>query len=223
MIKGKIKKLVNSVADTIYPPICPICGNFLKRREKVHLYCRKSVAFIKHHVEKSDGHAYDDGVAVFAHTGRIKKSIYRFKYNNKRDFGKYYAMEMVLQYESLIKSWGVDVIVPVPIHKSKRIKRGFNQTEIIGKHLSKIVNLPYDDKVLKRIRKTKNQKSLSPQERKENLRSAFAVDKERVQKYNRILIVDDIYTTGATIDACARILKENKVSKVFFICVSMGI
>ena len=107
--------------------------------------------------------------------------------------------------------WSPDVIIPVPIHISKYKERGFNQAGLIAQALGRAMQIPVDEEYLVRIVKTQPMKELSNRERIKNLQNAFQV-REKVVRYRKVLIVDDIYTTGATFDACAAVLKDAGVS-----------
>ena len=111
----------------------------------------------------------------------------------------------------MIRMWSPDVIIPVPIHISKYKERGFNQAGLIAQALGRAMQIPVDEEYLVRIVKTQPMKELSNRERIKNLQNAFQV-REKVVRYRKVLIVDDIYTTGATFDACAAVLKDAGVS-----------
>lgn len=166
-------------------------------------------------------HTYDRGLAVFKYHDDVKESVYRFKYKDCKIYGEFYGVQMAEKYKPIIEKWQPDVIIPVPIHKSRMRKRGYNQAQIIGKALSETLKIPMDINVLVREKKTEPQKKLSKSIRKKNVESAFKVTKN-VVKYNKIILVDDIYTTGATIDACAQVLKRAGVKKVYFISICIG-
>lgn len=166
-------------------------------------------------------HLFDRGAAVFQWSQKIQKSIYKFKYKDHKIYGEFYGNEMAEKYGELIKEWEIDVIMPVPIHSARKRKRGYNQAEIIGGALGKAVNIPMDIYALKRIINTVPQKKLGNSQRKKNVERAFKVTRN-VVKYKKVLLVDDIYTTGSTVDACAGQLKAYGVDKVYFVTICIG-
>ena len=111
--------------------------------------------------------------------------------------------------------------MPIPLHPSRKRKRGYNQAQILAEEIGKILEIPVDSKSLIRTRKTSPQKKLGHQERKKNLKHAFAV-KHTFQAAKRVLLVDDIYTTGNTIDAVSNVLKQKGVENVYFLTISIG-
>jgi ComF family protein len=101
-----------------------------------------------------------------------------------------------------------DILIPVPLYRWRRWRRGFNQAEALAKELSHLSGTPWSNKVLRRTRPTRPQVGLSQRERRLNLAGAFAVSSPRLVSGRRVLLVDDVMTTGATLDACARALKS---------------
>lgn len=111
--------------------------------------------------------------------------------------------------------------MPVPLHKKRRRKRGYNQAGVLGRRLGRLLGIRVDDKSLLRRVYTDPQKKLGRLERKKNLRNAFAL-KESFKPVPVVLLVDDIYTTGNTIDAVSEVLKKKGVEKVYFLTISIG-
>ena len=122
-----------------------------------------------------------------------------------------------------IRRWDVDAVIPVPVHKSRLKKRGYNQAALIAGELSKRLGIPMRDGVVIRRAATGVQKELGAAERQNNLKKAFIVP-GNVVKLKSVLVVDDIYTTGATVDAVAGCLKGAGVEKVYFasLCIGRG-
>ena len=195
---------------SVLQPYCMRCGKPLRRVEQEYCYdCENTV------------HYYDRGRALWIHKAPVNHSIYQFKYHNQREFGKYYADEMFRRFEAVIREWKPDLIIPIPLHYRRRRKRGYNQSAIIARRLGKVMNVPVSLNVLKRIRYTDPQKKLDHTTRKKNLQKAFSVRKLPAD-VKTVILIDDIYTTGNTINEAARKLKEAGVEKVFFLTVSIG-
>ena len=151
----------------------------------------------------------------------MKQSIHRFKYDNKREYADFYIEEILKHYGTWIESLQVDAIIPVPLHRSKQRSRGFNQAELLAKGIGKALQIPVEAKVVERYRKTKVQNVLNDTERKNNVKKAFKIA-GNVVKLKKVLLVDDIYTTGSTIDAIAEVLKEVGVEQVYICCLCAG-
>jgi ComF family protein len=165
--------------------------------------------------------AFEGGRSLWIHTQPVSSAIYRFKYQNKRRYGKVFGEEMAMRYGNLLRQWGIEEIIPVPLHKDRKKRRGFNQADILADELGRILNIPVNKTKLYRIRKTRPQKNLDYGQRIRNMKNAFAVSKDGRIKYS-VLIVDDIYTTGSTIHKAAKMLKLSGVEKVYFLTISIG-
>lgn len=147
--------------------------------------------------------------------------MYRFKYGNRRTYADFFADEAQKQYGDWITGKSVEAVVPVPMYRKKEKQRGYNQADVFAKKLADALGLVYEPAAVQRIVDTKPQKELGDEERKNNLKNAFHVEKFIV-KYKYILLVDDIYTTGSTAEAVARQLLAAGVEKVFFLSVCIG-
>lgn len=161
------------------------------------------------------------GNALYLYKGAVKNSMYRLKYANKREYAEYFAEKAVQNYGGRIKNQQLEAIISVPMYEKKQKKRGYNQAETFAAALSLRIGIPVDEKYVKRIKDTTPQKELTGKERKNNLENAFQIQKNIV-KYNKVLIVDDIYTTGCTAEAVAKELKKNGTSEVYLLTICIG-
>lgn len=230
-------KLLNKILEILYPKTCVFCGKVQKTQ--VCSACREKIRYIKEPRCKKCGkpirysdkelctdckenkHYYEQGKNIWLHKGPVRWSIYQFKYHNRRIYGCFYAEEMYRLYGQKMKEWGIERIIPVPLYKKRQKSRGYNQSTIVAKHLGKLAGIPVDTKSVVRIRNTKPQKELKGKERKQNVKDAFQLTKYHVTDEN-VLLIDDIYTTGNTIDAVAKVLTEKAGCKVFFFTISIG-
>ena len=138
----------------------------------------------------------------------MKSSIAAFKYGARKEYGRYYAVELAKKHESWIKKTGAQALIPVPIHKERHKKRGYNQAKVIADYLEGETGIPVIDDYLIRIKNTEALKEETSKLLYRNLRC--------------VILVDDIYTTGSTINECAATLKKSGVLKVYFLCACIG-
>lgn len=186
------------------------CGKPLEREQQE--YCRDC--------QRREA-AFEQGRSVWLHQPPVSQGIYKFKYQNKRYYGQIFASEMAGRYKEQIRRWGIEEIVPVPLHTVRKRKRGFNQAEILACELGKRLDIPVNKSVLYRVLNTKPQKGLDDTERVANLKGAFGVARNSgLQKH--VLLVDDIYTTGNTIHRTAKLLRLAGAEKVYFLTISIG-
>lgn len=172
-------------------------------------------------------HAFDAGAALWAHDDIARKIIYDLKFHNKRDNADLIGFEMALHLKEHLDLWNAEVLIPVPLHKKRLRERGFNQAQLIAEKLSFWLevlygySLPVDDSYLLRSEKTKPQRTLKTSMRAKNVRGAFTVVGYEKDRHRSVILVDDIFTSGSTINACARALKECGSQAVFFVTASI--
>lgn len=152
----------------------------------------------------------------------VRSMILEVKYHNARQLLDYPCRVAAQAYSEIISSWQCDCLIPVPLHPSRRRKRGFNQAQEIAVRMGCEWQFPTDSKVLFRVKKTLPQKNLDSVSRQTNLMEAFQVDPIRARLYERVILVDDIYTTGSTMEACAKTLLEAGVQKVYAFALAAG-
>ncbi len=243
IIKQKIRYVQNKIEDIIYPRRCPVCDEVLRfGRGKICAKCYHQLSYIHEPRCKKCGrsirkfeqeycydcsrkkHFFISGIALIDNVEAGKKSVYAIKYHNKREYVDFYTDEIVKRYSDEIRYWQPDILIPVPLHKKKMIKRGYNQAEVIAVSIGMKMGIKVDKKSLKRIVNTKPQKELNDIERRRNLANAFCVNiNQKNVKGKSIILIDDIYTTGSTIDECAKVLLKAGAKKVHFITLSIGI
>ena len=194
----------------IEEPRCKKCGKPIRYEEQE--YCGDC--------QKKSFH-YIQGRSLWIHKGAVPWSIYQFKYHNRRIYGRFYAQELYRVYGKKIKEWGINLIVPVPLHWKRKTKRGYNQAEIVARNLGELTGIPVDAKLVIRKKYTEPQKTLNDKERVKNLKNVFEIRKTEIMQKN-ILLIDDIYTTGSTIDSVSRALLEKGHNKVWFLTISIG-
>ncbi len=190
--------------------MCFKCGKQLDEEERE--FCRDCA------VKK---HNFDRGVAAFSYSDAMKKSMYAFKYNNRREYAGFYAKELIERYGDIIRGWRAQALIPVPLHPSRYRARGYNQAEVLAREIGRQTGIKVDTETLVRVKKTTPQKELNDRERNINIENAFQIDKNGV-KYKNVIVVDDIYTTGATVDGCALALKAGGADRVYFTSVCIG-
>ena len=150
----------------------------------------------------------------------MKYSIMKYKYFGCREYSRFYGKAMYLYGRDLLALWQPQMIVPVPLHWRKQKIRGFNQAELLARELSRYTGIPVNTRLLKKNHATRSQKKLDAAGRKQNLREAFQVVGNPAGK--SILLIDDVYTTGSTMDVLSRALLGKGASHVFFLTLCIG-
>lgn len=154
-------------------------------------------------------------VTLGPYQGQLKAAVRAFKYRQATRLGTLFAERLTEVVTH--NGWRLDVICPVPLHRSRQRTRGYNQAALLGKHLAKSLQLPYRE-LLKRSVPTQPQAGLDASARSHNVRGAFqyaSLQGARVDSFSNVLLVDDVLTTGATTQACEAVLQDAGVTHVF--------
>ncbi len=224
----------------VFPLTCPVCKEKLPAGVTVCPKCKETLPFITQpscmkcgkqleHEEQEYcgdcsqyGHFYTQGIAIFHYNDAVQKAIYDLKYNNRRDYSVFFAPFMIAGLKKVEQVWHTNVLVPVPIHDRKRRKRGYNQAEELAEAMAMEGNFVVRKDLIYRVQETLPQKALSHKERYQNLQHAFAVDVEKCRGIDSVILVDDIYTTGSTVDHCAKLLRAAGISHVYYVAIAIG-
>ncbi len=167
-------------------------------------------------------HEYQQGSALFSYTKIGRRIIQEIKFEGNRRLAHWVGQEMGRSLLQTQWAGGIHLILPVPLHEHRQRERGFNQSLLLARGMVEILELPMEDHLLRRIKDTPHQTDLTRQERERNTKGAFRVmDPEGVVGKN-ILLVDDVYTTGATINACAKTLKAAGAKEIYFSVAAIG-
>jgi ComF family protein len=223
-----IRQGISGVRDLIYPPTCLVCHVVTDSMGTLCPACWSKVRFIDRPFcevlgtpfahDQPDGTLSPAAIAdpppfrrlrSVADYGPVsRKLVQSLKYNDRTDLAPWLAGWMVRAGSELLHD--CDVIVPVPLHALRFFTRMFNQSAELARKMSEQSGIPFDPSLLRRVRRTKRQVGLERDARRENVRGAFAVPDEKriVVAGRKILLVDDVYTTGATIRAAAKALAK---------------
>lgn len=233
----KKRTIRDRVLTFFFPKRCAGCDCVIGPREYTCESCRRRIRLLAGHtcmtcgkrVKEGEAYCFDcrrkkhefiQNTAVFVYSD-IRESLYRFKYNGRAEYAAYYARMAYERHGKKISSWNADAIVPVPLHRTRYRKRGYNQAEEFAKELSVLTGIPLVNTALLRVKNTKPLKLLSVSERQNNLKKAFLFMQNDV-KLNTIILVDDIYTTGATLDAAAGVCIEGGVAQIYTMTIAVG-
>lgn len=198
----------------IRPPFCERCG--------LPYPGDLTTAFECSNCRELELHFSSARSAVVAKTV-VLEAIHRFKYQRALWFENFLADLFLREAVPVLRGHGWDFIVPVPLHSLKEREREFNQAEILARHLSTATHIPLNTKLLRRVTATMTQTRLTKQQRATNMRGAFAI-RDRVKlNGERVVLVDDVFTTGATTNACAQALRAAGAGEVCVWTVARGL
>lgn len=243
-IRQQLYSICSVIREVLYPRRCPVCGEIvLPKGRKICPECKEKLKIIKEpfckkcskplEIEeqeycfdcKKSNFSFVRGRALFLYDSLMKESIASFKFRGKKEYADFYTEEICSYLKEDILSMEPDVLIPVPVHVAKKRKRGYNQAGLLADGIGKLLNIPVVHDFLIRNKNTLPQKTLSSKERMKNLEAAFEINKNVlsiIKRCNKILIVDDIYTTGSTIQACTKVILDYGFKEVYFVSLCIG-
>lgn len=219
-----VYRYLSDFFSLFYPQLCGACGTNLVSNESV--ICSSCC----YHLPETNFHLYADNRVAkqfwgrvpflscsaylyFSKGSRVQRLMHQLKYNNKPEvgvkLGQMYGNQLKKNFTGALP----DLLIPVPLHPAKQKKRGYNQSESFAQGLSASLGIPVDNKILQRSHFTETQTKKSRFNRYENMRDVFTVKDASVLEGKHVLLVDDIITTGATVESCANaLLKVNSLT-----------
>ena len=223
-----MKPLVIDLIDFIYPPVCAVCAAALDRSDSWNLCpgCRAGIAYIEPPLCTRCGRPfahepefehlcgecitrprhYRRARAVGHYRGMLRSALHLLKYRLKQPLAPTLGNIMTERLPFIAAEWNYGLMVPVPLHPRRLRGRGFNQALYLATSLSRNLRIPLDRLNLNRTRRTQSQVGLSATERASNVKGAFVVARPQAIRNKSILLIDDIYTSGSTVDECSRVL-----------------
>lgn len=197
-------------------PVCDRCGKPLVSsfNHLQHPLCRECRTMRRY---------FTIARAVGTYEGVLKKAIWLFKYEGKTGLQSTLGQMMVDRITHLDWINKIDIIIPIPLCKARLRERGYNQSDILSDFMSKKLNIPVSRNNLKRIKATIAQASLKRSQRIKNVYNAFCIQRPEKFSGKRVLLIDDVFTTGATSNECSRILKKAGASDIFVLTLARGV
>ena len=216
-------RICKFLCDIVFPNRCPCCFKVIKWDSLMCNECIENLPIVEDEICDGCGKVncictskkqYEKCISITYYEGIIRKGIINLKLKNATNFAEYFAIEIIgkLQEKNLLDS--IDVVSCVPMNKAKQIKRGYNQAEILGKIIARLIKKPFNPNILIKTDKNLTQHNLSYSKRKKYVKNAFKSNNVNIQGFN-VLICDDIITTGSTINECSRLLKQMGAKSVY--------
>jgi ComF family protein len=206
-----LKKILSCLADLLFPPACLLCGEYLENGVYVCGKCLENLPLNRNSSKSS--------LSVFDYGEDIRLLIHELKYNHRPEIGIIMGEAAGKRLKGFIEP-DISVLVPIPLHKKRLRIRGYNQTELICKGLSGVLNVPVKKDLLQRIRNNVSQTTLNAVKRSGNVKGIFGIDKPLEDHDKLILMVDDVITTGATTKEAGSVLKNSGYENVFPISIA---
>lgn len=230
---AQISGLFQALNELLFPRLCCACRIPLNNSETfICISCLYQLPFTDHHLYAENKTArkfwgripFHAAMALlhFRKGNRVQQLIHHLKYKGKKQLGNVLGLILAEQLRNAPLYQGIDLIIPVPLHKRKEKSRGYNQSDCIAKGLSKALNIPIASKCLIRHKATGSQTRKNRFTRFENMKDVFLVLNPNLLSGKHILLVDDVITTGATIEACAIALQPCGMQKLSIAAVAFA-
>ena len=232
---------LRALADVVVPPLCLACREPLADHDSLCADCWRQIDFIRPPLCEQLGIPlpfdagpgaisaaaaaapphYDRARAVACYEGAMKQLVQGFKFHDRQDATHLLGRWLVSAGGELLAD--ADVLVPVPLYRLRLLARRFNQSAVLARELSRLTGVPFDPFVLARTRRTPSQVGLTRDQRRANVRGAFAVAAQRAGVVDgaNVVLIEDVITTGATVEACARVLRKAGAARVDVLALAM--
>ncbi len=244
MNQSVYKEVTEEIGNLLFPARCPVCDKavpYPNRKEGICTECLEKLPLTNNSTcykcgrQLFDGqkewcedcirtrqkHLYESGMALCSYDDLMRESVYRLKYGKRREYAKTYGRLMGKRFGEVLTRLKVSSIVPVPLHPKRQKERGYNQAAVLAREIGRACKIPVYEDLVMRVRNTLPLKSMTPVQRQNNLKKAFKIRRNDV-KLGVTIVIDDIYTTGSTIDAVSEALIEAGALRVYFMTLAIG-
>ncbi len=241
--KSYFKRIVNKIISLIYPPKCIFCNSIMPIGTDIEIcnYCYGKIKFIKgktciicgQELDKRtlnnkcfdcrrSNYYFEHNISPCRYNSNIRQAIINLKFFGKKRYAKTLGQLMIKKLKENTEMPIINIVTYVPLNNKKKIERGFNQAQLLAKELAGYTNCKTAKNLLIKTKATLPQEKLNKHQRLKNIKGVFKVKDKNIIKDKVILLVDDVYTTGATVNECAKVLKTAGACKVYVITVAIG-
>ena len=224
--------MFEKLLNLFFPKACAGCNSFLLANEKVICtVCRHEIPLTNHSkIENNEAHVkfygripieFAGALFYFHKKGIVQELIHKLKYKGHQEIGTAVGYWYAEEIKNIKELQDVDFIIPVPLHKKRLKERGYNQVETFGKAVSESAKIPYNDKLLIRNVYSKTQTKKNILGRSEMVKSIFSITADESHHNKHFLLIDDVITTGSTLEACGRELLKIPGARLSIVCMAM--
>jgi len=211
------RSFFRAALDFVYPPFCLLCGAYLEAKEELicgscwqalPLLTQPLMPVANLHILAGVPAWFDESIAVYQYSPSAQELIHQFKYFGMQGLAKELGRKVGERIVQHNLAGEIDAFVPVPLHSQRLRERGYNQAELLARQAGEMTGVPCWKDALMRIRYTQPQAAMNREERRSNIHGAFSVKAGSEIGRSRIALVDDVLTTGSTMNECARVLRQ---------------
>lgn len=208
--------MLDILLDLIYPPVCGVCGRLDKNSlcNKCKIQLNKEAAFNIEKNGKDINIFFNEHMYIFMYCGTIRSVLLNYKFNDNAYLYKTLTNFLLKNQKFVKKIKSYDIIIPVPLSKNRRKERGYNQSELIAKEISLKTQIKMDKTCLKKIKNVLAQSTLNKEDRYQNIEGAYKIQNNNLLKNKKVLLLDDIFTTGSTVNECSKQIQKANPKKI---------
>lgn len=214
---NKILKIQETILNLIYPQTCGICGKInpkaLCKKCEIKLNKQSENQIIKEEIEIEDKY-FNELMYIFRYEGQIRKIIIDYKFNEKSYIYENFVNFLLKNKKIFENIKNYDTIIPVPISKKRQKERGYNQSLLIARKIAEKTNLELMNNCLIKTKNIIEQSKLNKEDRLQNIYGVYELKNRQLIENKKILLIDDIYTTGSTVNECSRMLRIANPAKI---------
>lgn len=208
-----MSNLLEKVFELIFPSVCGFCGKLDKN--SLCARCKNKLEKeLKERIEMVQDRNFSYLVYLFNYNGIIREKIIAYKFNDMAHLSSTFAKFIIKNKKICGFLRKYDIIVPVPIHNKRKKERGYNQSELIARNIADFTQLELASDVLMKTKNNTAQSSLNKADRQNNVKNVYGIKNAEKIKNKRVVLIDDIYTTGSTVNECSKILKNAGASEI---------
>ena len=200
------------VGKIIFPTVCGFCFKLIDKGYVCDT-CMKGIEYLGFsYIPFIQDSYFDKLICNYKYVGIVRKRILDYKFKHKKYLCRTFAEGMIYRLKK--EPLDIDIIIPVPISRKRRKQRGYNQSDLIAKIVAREINMEYSKNILLKLKENSRQSKLNKKERLQNVKNVFGIKQASDLVGKKVLLIDDIYTTGATVNECSKVLRKAGASKV---------
>ncbi|MBZ4647253.1 MAG: hypothetical protein PWR27_2089 [Petroclostridium sp.] len=238
-----IRRVTDFILDLIFPPKCIFCNTILSPGVELEICmeCYDKIPFIQGKVcntcsqpidtpygpeqcmDCRDAHHYfKQNISPCEYKGIIREAIVKFKFFGKKHYAKTLGQLMLKKIKQMTNLPTFDIIIYTPLHEKRLSERGFNQAKLLAEIISQELGCRLGENILLKVKETLPQSKLTRQQRQENIKNVFQISDKNIVQGMKVLLVDDVYTTGMTVNECSKLLKKAGAKEIFVVTAAIG-
>ncbi len=205
--------MLEEIIKFIYPPKCGICGKFSS-----NYLCFKCKKRLEEdaiwEIKKTPQNFFEEQISIFTYQNLIRDLILEYKFCFKPYLYHTFTNFLIKNKKVFQKIKSYDIIIPVPISMKRKFERGFNQSNLIAKGIAKSTGIELVTNCIRKTKNTTTQSTLNGEERRKNVQNVYKLENAQILKNKKILVIDDVITTGSTLNSCCKVIREAEPAKI---------